>query len=61
MLLGSKSVSIMPITSRYAEEEKLDELFADIRSLFKKVEGVDGKKAETVLKTLGTKLQEAKT
>lgn len=51
----------MPITSRYDEEEKLDELFADIRSMFKKVEGVEGKKAEAVLKSLGTKLQEAKT
>eukprot|EP00884_Botryococcus_braunii_P012278 jgi/Botrbrau1/21050/Bobra.0144s0051.1 len=51
----------MPTTARYNEEDKLDELFADVRKLFKKVEGVDGKKTDAVLKEIGTKLQEAKT
>jgi hypothetical protein len=58
--VSEKLADIMPVTPHYDEEDRLDALFADIRKTFKKVEGSDGKKADSILKEIGTKLQEAK-
>jgi hypothetical protein len=47
---------------KYDEEDKMDALFADIKAIFKKLESTpEGKKTDTLVKDLGTKLQEAKT